>query len=458
VQLAALLLLSGCTSLRTTKEQYAGIDSLLAKVDYPAALARIQAGKRTAYTHKDRVVYYLDVGMLHHWNGDYGKSNEFLELAERAMEENFTKSIARSASSLILNDNILAYAGEDYEDVYLNAFKALNYLALDQNDSAFVEVRRINNKLVQLESRNEKTARRLNEAEAADEKFEAGKSRFQDSALGRYLSMLLYRNDALWDDVRIDLEQMTRGWKLQPEIYPFAMPDLSRSTQRVYPPTARLNVIAFSGAAPDKQASTFYIHTEENLIVLGGTSENYLGGQTLTGLNFISWPGVQEGYHFKIQLPYIRKRPSRVERIEVAVSGTEPQTLQRLESLENAAVETFNIKKPMIYLKTIIRTVSKGIAAENKKADMTKNMDKTAAFFTRLFTDLAMDQTEYADLRMSRFFPAEAAISEIHLNEGVYDIRINYYSASGTLLHSDIRKEVKIRADQLNVLESAYLN
>jgi len=458
LHLAALLLLSGCAGLRTVKGQYAGIETLLAAADYSAALARIEAGKHSAYARKDRVVYYLDVGMLHHWNGDYEKSNEFLELAERAIEENFTKSITQSASSMILNDNILAYAGEDYEDVYLNAFKALNYLALGRNDSAFVEVRRINNKLAQLENRHWKAARRLNEAEAVGEKFEPGKSRFQDSALGRYLSMLLYRHDAMWDDVRIDLDHMTRAWKLQPEIHPFAMPDFSPSTARVDPPAARLNIIAFSGAAPDKKAAAFYIHTEENLIVLGGSSENYLGSQTLTGLNFIAWPGVPAGYHFKLELPYMRRRPSRVDRIEIAVSGTEHQQLQRIESLENAAIETFNIKKPLIYLKTIVRTVSKGIASENAKSDMTKDMSKGAAFFTRLFTDLAIDQTEHADLRMSRFFPAEAAIGELHLDQGVYDIRIDYYSSAGALLHSDIRNGVLIKADQLNVLESAYLN
>jgi hypothetical protein len=192
--------------------------------------------------------------------------------------------------------------------------------------------------------------------------------------------------------------------------------------------------------------------------VLGASSENYLGNQTLTGLNVISWPGVQAGYHFKIELPHIHKRPSRVDRIEITVNGHDPQQMEQLESLENAAVETFNIRKPLIYLKTIVRTVSKGIASEKAKTDMTKDMDKAAAFFTRLFTDLAMDQTEHADLRMSRFFPAEAAVKEIHLVQGVYDIRINYYSPAGTLIHSDIRRGVEIKADQLNVLESAYLN
>ncbi|MEA2069157.1 MAG: hypothetical protein U9P12_08155, partial [Verrucomicrobiota bacterium] len=370
----------------------------------------------------------------------------------------FTKSLTRSASSLILNDNALAYAGEDYEDIYLNVFKSLNYLALGKTDEAFVEVRRINNKLVQLESKHEKMSRKLNEAEEAHEEFKPGKSHFQESAIGRYLGMLLYRNDSKWDDVRIDLEKISKGWKLQPGIHTFDKPDFSRSTARVYPPQARLNVISFSGMAPEKKASTFYIHTEENVIILGSTSEDYLGKQNLSGLNVIPWHSVNAGYHFKIQLPKMQKRPSKVDRIEVVATGAFPENLQRLESLENVALETFSIKQPIIYLKTITRSVVKGLAAEQAKQKMTENMDGGMAFFTRLAADLMVDQTENADLRISRFFPAEAAVREIHLNEGVYDININYYSTSGTLLHTDERTGVSIEADKLNVLESAYLN
>jgi hypothetical protein len=89
---------------------------------------------------------------------------------------------------------------------------------------------------------------------------------------------------------------------------------------------------------------------------------------------------------------------------------------------------------------------------------MTGNMDSGMAFFTRLAADLVVDQTENADLRVSRFFPAEAAIREIHLNAGIYNITINYYSAGGTLLHSDARTGVRLESGRLNVLESAYLN
>jgi hypothetical protein len=452
------LLLSGCAMLRTDKSHYAGVDAMLAEADYPAAIARIESARNKAYTGKDRVVFYLDIGMLYHWNGEYEKSNEYLEKAERAIEDNFATSLTRSASSLILNDNVLEYAGEDYEDIYLNAFKALNYLALGQNDPAFVEVRRINNKLLQLADKHDQMARKLSEAEEAQEPFRPGKSYFQESALGRYLSLLLYRNDYKWDDVRIDLDKIARGWKLQPDIYTFSAPDFSLEKKRIAAPKARLNVIAFSGLAPDKEASTFYIHTEQDVIILAGTSENYLGKQRLDGLNVLPWPGVEEGYHFKFQLPSMRKRPSNVARIEVKVFNGPQQQLRELESLENAAVETFGIKKPLIYLKTVTRAVSKGLVAERSKEKMTANMGEGTALLSRLFTDLMVDQTENADLRVSRFFPAEASIREIHLDEGVYDIQINYYGAGGALLHSDERTGVRLEAGRLNVLESAYLN
>ncbi|MDH3345972.1 MAG: hypothetical protein OEL75_02190, partial [Kiritimatiellaceae bacterium] len=146
------------------------------------------------------------------------------------------------------------------------------------------------------------------------------------------------------------------------------------------------------------------------------------------------------------------------ERIEVEITGQGSEKLQKLESLENVAIETFSIQKPLIYLKTILRTVAKGLAAEQAKQEMTENMDSGLAFFTRIAADLLVDQTENADLRMSRFFPAEVAVREIHLKEGTYDVRIHYYDSHGGLLYTDERLGLYLEADRLNVLESSYLN
>lgn len=456
---ASVLFLSGCNLLRTDKSHYAGTDEMLAKGDYPSAIARIDAARNKTYKPKDRVLFYLDMGMLLHWNGDYEESNEYLEMAERAIDENFTKSVSRAAASLLLNDNVLDYPGEDYEDIYLNLFKALNYLALNQDDNAFVEIRRIDNKVKLLDDKYGKMALELSDAEEAKVPFRPGKSYFQDSALGRYLGVLLYRKDAQWDDVRIDLERIDQAWKLQPDIHPFPQPDFSAEQERITKDQARLDLIAFYGRSPEKTASTFYVHTEKDLIVLATTAEDYLGKQRLDDLGVIAWPDIREGYHFKFQLPSMHKIPSRVHRVEVVIADGPSADLQPIESMENAAEETFSIKKPLIYLKTLTRAVAKGLATERAKEKMVQDVDDGAlSFLIRIFTDMATDQTENADLRVSRFFPAEAAVREIHLDEGVYDLRINYYDINNSLIYSDERSDVRVDTDRLNVLESAYLN
>lgn len=452
--MAGLSLLTGCAYFRTEKSHYAGTDRMLARGDYPAAIQKIETAKHKEYVRKDRAIYYLDMGMLRHFNGDYEQSNTFLELAERTIEENFTKSLSLSAGSLLMNDNVLPYAGEVYEDIYLNVFKALNYLALGQTDEAFVEVRRINHKLNLLEDKYAKIARKLNEAEEAQETFSPGRNRFLSSALGRYLSLLLYRNEGKWDDVRIDREGIDRAWKLQPGIYTFPKPVLSTATEPVYPPLARLNVLAFSGRCPEKTAETLYLHTEEELVVVAATSDDYW-----TGPFILPWPGVPLGYHFKFQLPRMRMQPSGVARIEVELGAEKPVLMHRIESLENTALETFEIKKPLIYLKTLTRAVAKGLASEAGKAEMVEDMeDDLFSFALRILTDLAVDMTENADLRMARFFPANAYIRELHVKEGSYPLKIHYYGYGGELLRTDDQGNIEIRAGRLNVIQSAHLD
>ena len=91
-------------------------------------------------------------------------------------------------------------------------------------------------------------------------------------------------------------------------------------------------------------------------------------------------------------------------------------------------------------------------------SSMTESMDGFAAFLTRVATTAAVGATENADLRVSRFFPAEALVRELHMEAGVYEVRVNYYKAGGVLLHSEVFEQVSVEAGTLNVIQSAYLN
>jgi len=443
--------------MKSYKVQYAGIEEKLMNRDFAGAISQIENAKDKYYKPKDRVQYYLDLGMLYHYNKEFEKSNEMLSKAEDAIEELFTKSISKAAASLLLNDNVLEYAGEDYEDIYLNAFKALNYLEINRFDDAFVEIRRINIKLTKLEDKYNKLADSFNLSKKKKQKFKAGKSKFYNSALGRCLSMLIYRTEGKIDDAKIDEKQIAEAWKLQSHLYDFPMPkfdDYLREDGK-----AKIDVMGFVGKSPDKKAKTLYIHTEKDMLIIANTNENPRGKQDLNEFDVIRWPGIKEGYHFKFQLPYMVKRSSQIGKIRVIVDGETTQELQLLESMEDVALETYKIKEPIIYLKTITRAVLKGLAAEKGKAKMTEKINNPIlGFAARMATDMAVDATENADLRISRFFPAKALIGEIEVEPGVHRLKVEYYSKKGNLLFTDDFGERDFQNGKLNLIESYYLN
>ena len=452
-----ILFTIGCASTRTSKTQFIGIDEKLISHDYKGALDQIEAAKDKFYKEKEKALYYVDAGMLNHYQGNYEESNTLLSKAETAFDELYTKSIGRAAASMLLNDNILEYSGEDYEDVYLNVFKALNYIELDEFDDAFVEIRKINGKLSLLEQKHKKMAKQYNSSKDKKKNFETGKNKFHNSALGRYLSMLLYRAEGKMDDARIDKEKIDEAWQLQSHIYNFSKPSLNSYLNRS--DKAKINIISFTGRSPDKKANTLYIHTEKNLLVIGTTKENPHGKQSLETLDLIPWKDMKKGYHFKFQLPFMKTRKSNIGRIEVIIDDNIAIDLQQIEDIERVALETFKIKEPIIYLKTITRTIIKGLFAAKRKQEMKKKIDnKLLGFAARLATDALVDATENADLRIARFFPAKTSITEIEVTPGIHNIKVKYYSKNGSVLFVDDIGDKNVSRSGLNLFESFYLN
>ncbi|MCD6177500.1 MAG: hypothetical protein J7K29_06650, partial [Candidatus Cloacimonetes bacterium] len=334
-----LLFTLSCASTKSSKAQFIGIDEKLISRDYQGALNQIEEAKENFYKKKEKALYYVDAGMLQHYNGNFSQSNVLLSKAETAFDELYTKSIGRGVASMLLNDNVLEYSGEDYEDVYLNVFKALNYIELDEFDGAFVEIRKINEKLSSLEQKHKKMAKQYNTSKDKNKDFETGTNKFHNSALGRYLSMLLYRAEGKMDDARIDKEKIDEAWRLQSHIYNFDKPSLNNYLNKTN--KAKINVISFTGRAPDKKANTLYIHTEKDLVIIGTTKENPHGKQNLETLDLIPWNDMAKGYHFKFQLPFMKTRKSNIGRIELIIDDNYSVDLQQIEDIEKVALETF---------------------------------------------------------------------------------------------------------------------
>jgi hypothetical protein len=436
--------LSGCASLMTNTYRYNGTREMLASRDTQSAIKRLESRKTGQYRHKDRVVKYLDLGMLYHYQGDYVKSNQFLEKAELAMEQLYTKSVSKAALSLLLNDNALDYFGEDYEDIYTNVFKALNYLHLDLYDDAFVEIRRINEKLARLEDKNVKLAEGFDKSKARKAEITAGTNKFTSSALGSYLSMSLYRQENLPDDARIDYDKILSAFASEPEIYDFPLPAISDSSS--IPQEPILHVLAMVGTSPYKVSKELHIATEKDLLVIASVDEN-------VDIAPIFWPGIDTGYYFKFALPAMVNDTTKVAEVIVRVDGN-PYQLEKLEDIGKVAVSTFAVREPIIYLKTITRAVVKGVLAEEMQKQIEKKNPGIGGFALSLLTGAAIYMTENADLRTSRFFPNAVLVSDIPLPAGEHNIAIEYYDQTGNLLYTDDRGRVNISGNSLNLIES----
>ncbi|MCD4651135.1 MAG: hypothetical protein K8S56_05025 [Candidatus Cloacimonetes bacterium] len=461
-----LIVLLSCSATKTQKSHLETADNQIKQGNFAGAANTVEAVKDKNYTKKDRVLYWLDMGMLYHYAHEYQRSNEYLSQAEKGIEELYSKSVSRAVASMLLNDNVMEYSGEDYEDIYLNIFKAINYLELreiateknaraDLFDKAFVEIRRIDEKLKGLEAKHKKMAKELKKSKEAKVEIKAAKNKFHNSVLARYLSMLMYRVEGNYDDARIDLQKISEAWKTQSHIYAHRQPDFKpmlKKTDKV-----RLNLMCFTGRAPDKKARTLYIHTEQDMLFFATSAEKKNYKRNLTSIDAIYWKGIEAGYHFKFQLPVMKNRDSKVKKIEVLVDGKKVQSPQLTENIQTVATETFKVKESLIFFKTIIRTVSKGLLTKSQ-TDKLNTGSELADTLLRWGVNAAVDATENADLRIARFFPAFVYTQEMLLSEGKHTLKINYYSSSGLLLFADDHGEIEIKADSINLRESFCLD
>lgn len=81
----------------------------------------------------DRLLYYTELGMVYHLAGDYQKSNSLLNSADRIAEDLYTKRASDVLTTAMSNPRQGPYRAADFERVFINYYKALNYFMLASN-------------------------------------------------------------------------------------------------------------------------------------------------------------------------------------------------------------------------------------------------------------------------------------------------------------------------------------
>jgi len=430
-------------SCATSSNEYKEIDLAVEQTNFEEAIeviARRQNRRRALYSERNSIMLFLDKGLMEHYAGNYAASSEDLQNAERLMEEAYTRSISQGFFSYILNDNTREYPGEDFENIYLNVFNALNYYHRGNIEGALVEIRKLSNtsgKLDMLARKYEYIDPRSGESLNAITAKETGISQmpetksvnFSNSALARYLGALFYQATGNTDSARIEFDHVYRAYSTNNLIYKGQVPEAVREARNVPAGTTRLNIISFTGLSPVK---------EEQLVM------HYLPFQH---------PILQIAF---FRLPVLEKRQSRITRVEVIVDNKDQFNLELLEDIGAVIEETYNARYSNILLKTYIRTILKYAVADITASEMIKNQNELAGLMTALAARAAMDASERADIRMSRYLPDKAYIGGINLDPGTYSVIINYYSGNRLISNTE-HKDVIVNSGSLNLLQSVKL-
>lgn len=424
-----LLFLQNCASYKLDSAQRA-IRKSFAKGNYEATANLVDKYKdRNIYKSKDNVLYLLEKGTAFHFSGHYDSSFVALHDAEMEMDRLFSKSITRGVSSFLLNDNQLAYDGEDYESIYINVFNSLNFIELNNMEGALVEARRVAYKLQNLNIRYKGLVSALAHADTTSQvEWRAGRSNIQNSALGHFLSAILYAKSGKSDDARIEYEQFLKSFQDQPGY--FSSDGINFHDLKKVRNANDFNIafFTFTGQSPVKYQTDI---------------RAYLSDKNL---------------YLKISVPVLRIIPSIVRSVHITIDDTLDIPLYLIENMDIVSTEVYRVKEPIIYSRALIRSFLKTMATKAAERKARKDGKAILGSLIDIAGKIATETTEKADLRGWQTMPGQAYVNILKLSLGSHDLHIDYIGVNGQLLFSQERKITITKNDPLKVVESLYWN
>ena len=445
--------LMGFFSCRTMANyDYSHIDANLSQGKYELVREELEKNAVSLYGSHDKVLEALDLALVTRYTGDIQESNKLFTRAEKLMDSYSAKSVSQAVASFFSSDLAQDYAGEDFENIYTNIFMALNYLSQGKDDEAMVEIRRFDNKLKAIRSDYEKVVEQANKSKNKA-RIEKAATMFYDSVLARYLSLLLYRAAGDSDNARVDAQYLKKAFAAQKKLYDFSLP--SSVEKELNSNKTRISVLALWGKAPIKKENVTRMYTADGSL----------------------W--------YQLALPEMTKRPSQITSVLVSARELAGQaasvmsgagsagnrasaatrgpaytvTAEKIESIENIALDTFNQHYSLIKGKALARSVAKA-ATNSALHSISRDKDLSSggkALFTMLdiSTKVANIATERADVRCSRFFPANASVACLELDEGDWEVTVSYRKGK-TVLFEDVQT-VSVKKSGLNLLQSVCL-
>lgn len=409
---AVLLVLSSCASYTSSMQQ---VDRALLAHNPQAALKALQpmAGGR------DQTLYLLNKAMILRMQGDYAGSADAFEQAKRMMDYLEATSVSENAAALSLTENLRSFEGELYERLLLHVYLGLNYLQMDDADSARVEAQQIDDLLKRLYP-------------GSDAAPHGGDS------FARYFSALVYEDVGNWSDAMIDYRKAYQAYRAQGVPDPDIPHDLQISLCR-FADYLGLN------QERDDYKQRFGVDSWPPVLQSGGARDGQVVFVLSNGLaprKVAATAVVQDpisGHFFSISLPRLQRRTPAVSEAMIEIDDRSTVS-EPVENVNYDANRALNAELPRLTAYEISRNVARQAVAN--QAD--KKQQGVGALLSLIGT--VVDQ---ADTRIWNTLPDDIQLARLRLPPGSYELTVSLRGRGGNTVETRTFDNVVIKPGRI---------
>jgi hypothetical protein len=379
------------------------------------------------WARRDQVLYLLNKAMLLRMQGEFAASNDVFEQAKQRIDKLYGVSVTEQIGSVIINDRTRQYVGEEFEQVLMHVYEALNYLELGQADAARVEALQIDLKLRQLGKRIEK-------------------NKYTEDAFARYLAGMIYEGQREWSDAMIEYRQAYVAYREYKKEYGVPVPhSLKRDLLRL---SERVGLMA----EMERYETEFGMDRGQDMEVREGKGElicvlsSGLAPVKRENSIFVLVP--QTHTLVKVSLPYYQSRVTPAVAARIRVDG-EVIPMEEMEDVRAIAIRTLKTKLPAIRARAIARASIKGtVAYELKRQDN---------WLLGVLAELGGLATEHADTRSWITLPSNIFLARIPLAPGKHNIELEMLDRRDAVIARREFRNVTINKDRMTFLSHHWI-
>ena len=401
----------------------------------------------------------LDLGMLYFLTGDYAQASAVFEKTDAQMYDSITKSVTRTIAKAVGNENAKEYTGNVYEYLLVNTMNSLCYYlqgdlnsAVNQltklSDLKLPEYRRLYGEVIVGDEMDPSAKEEYNSSlkslksysidssvfSSAAPKKPTEKDLYKESALARYLSLILRQADG--DKSQIDSDSM---------VLKSLIKEFDSADAKIPAGHGRINVLALGGLIGKQVEKELYFPSKSTFFYVptGNSSYSLLPMQ------------------FKFVYPFYEKK-STVTGIDVVVNEIGSKKTVLIENFNTNLEKSVALRAKKEYEASMSRSITKKVSAlvagiasiHASYIGMQKLSSSRAAYaiarvsFAGVCESTkvglaAIDLTETADIRQGEFFPETVNAAGFTVPAGHYTGKVVYRFSDGTVSEKKFETDVK---------------